>query len=197
MLGFDREKYIELQSQHIKERRAEIGGKLYLEMGGKLFDDLHASRVLPGFTPDNKIAMLEQIRDELEILICINAKDLERHKMRADLGISYEDDVLRLVDVFRDRGFLVEHVVITQMEDDNRLAVAFVERLQRLGLKVARHRVIPGYPTNLDLIVSPEGFGRNEYAETTRDLVVVTAPGRVRGSSPPASARCITSTAGV
>ncbi|MFC2726751.1 MAG: DUF1846 domain-containing protein [Corynebacterium matruchotii] len=177
MLGFDREKYIELQSQHIKERRAEIGGKLYLEMGGKLFDDLHASRVLPGFTPDNKIAMLEQIRDELEILICINAKDLERHKMRADLGISYEDDVLRLVDVFRDRGFLVEHVVITQMEDDNRLAVAFVERLQRLGLKVARHRVIPGYPTNLDLIVSPEGFGRNEYAETTRDLVVVTAPG--------------------
>ena len=177
MLGFDREKYIELQSQHIKERRAEIGGKLYLEMGGKLFDDLHASRVLPGFTPDNKIAMLEQIRDELEILICINAKDLERHKMRADLGISYEDDVLRLVDVFRDRGFLVEHVVITQMEDDNRLAVAFAERLQRLGLKVARHRVIPGYPTNLDLIVSPEGFGRNEYAETTRDLVVVTAPG--------------------
>ena len=177
MLGFDREKYIELQSQHIKERRAEIGGKLYLEMGGKLFDDLHASRVLPGFTPDNKIAMLEQIRDELEILICINAKDLERHKMRADLGISYEDDVLRLVDVFRDRGFLVEHVVITQMEDDNRLAVAFAERLHRLGLKVARHRVIPGYPTNLDLIVSPEGFGRNEYAETTRDLVVVTAPG--------------------
>ena len=177
MLGFDREKYIELQSQHIKERRTEIGGKLYLEMGGKLFDDLHASRVLPGFTPDNKIAMLEQIRDELEILICINAKDLERHKMRADLGISYEDDVLRLVDVFRDRGFLVEHVVITQMEDDNRLAVAFAERLQRLGLKVARHRVIPGYPTNLDLIVSPEGFGRNEYAETTRDLVVVTAPG--------------------
>ena len=175
MLGFDREKYIELQSQHIKERRAEIGGKLYLEMGGKLFDDLHASRVLPGFTPDNKIAMLEQIRDELEILICINAKDLERHKMRADLGISYEDDVLRLVDVFRDRGFLVEHVVITQMEDDNRLAVAFAERLQRLGLKVARHRVIPGYPTNLDLIVSPEGFGRNEYAETTRDLVVVTS----------------------
>lgn len=177
MLGFDREKYIELQSRHIQERREEIGGKLYLEMGGKLFDDMHASRVLPGFTPDNKITMLEQIRDEVEILICINAKDLERHKMRADLGISYEDDVLRLVDVFRERGFLVEHVVITQMEDDNRLAAAFAERLNRLGLKVARHRVIPGYPTNLDLIVSPEGLGRNEYAETTRNLVVVTAPG--------------------
>lgn len=176
-IGFDREKYIETQSQHIQERREELGGKLYLEMGGKLFDDMHASRVLPGFTPDNKIAMLEKIRDEAEILICINAKDLERHKMRADLGISYEDDVLRLVDVFRDRGFLVEHVVLTQMEDDDRLAAAFKERLERLGLKVSRHRVIPGYPTNMDLIVSEEGLGRNEFAETTRDLVVVTAPG--------------------
>lgn len=176
-IGFDRDKYIELQSSHIQQRRSEIGGKLYLEMGGKLFDDMHASRVLPGFTPDNKIAMLEQIRDEVEILVCINAKDLERNKMRADLGISYEDDVLRLVDVFRDRGFLVEHVVLTQMEDDNRLAVAFKDRLERLGLKVSRHRVIPGYPTNMDLIVSEEGLGQNEYAETTRDLVVVTAPG--------------------
>lgn len=176
-IGFDREKYIETQSQHIQERREELGGKLYLEMGGKLFDDMHASRVLPGFTPDNKIAMLEKIRDEVEILICINAKDLERHKMRADLGISYEDDVLRLIDVFRDRGFLVEHVVLTQMEDDDRLAVAFKERLERLGMKVSRHRVIPGYPTNMDLIVSEEGLGRNEFAETTRDLVVVTAPG--------------------
>ena len=138
---------------------------------------MHASRVLPGFTPDNKIAMLEQIRDEVEILVCINAKDLERNKMRADLGITYEDDVLRLVDVFRDRGFLVEHVVLTQMEDDNRLAVTFKERLERLGLKVTRHRVIPGYPANMDLIVSAEGLGQNEYAETTRDLVVVTAPG--------------------
>ncbi len=176
-IGFDREKYIELQSRHIQERREELGGKLYLEMGGKLFDDMHASRVLPGFTPDNKIAMLEKIRDEVEILICINAKDLERHKIRADLGISYEDDVLRLVDVFRERGFLVEHVVLTQMDDDDRQAVAFKERLERLGLKVSRHRVIPGYPTNMDLIVSEEGLGKNEYAETTRDLVVVTAPG--------------------
>lgn len=176
-IGFDREKYIEMQSAHIKARREELGGKLYLEMGGKLFDDMHASRVLPGFTPDNKIAMLEKIRDDVEILICINAKDLERQKIRADLGISYEDDVLRLVDVFRDRGFLVEHIVLTQMEDDDRKAFAFKERLERLGLKVARHRVIPSYPANTDLIVSDEGLGRNEFAETTRDLVVVTAPG--------------------
>lgn len=176
-IGFDREKYIEMQSRHIQERREEIGGKLYLEMGGKLFDDMHASRVLPGFTPDNKIAMLEQIRDEVEILVCLNAKDLQRNKIRADLGITYEDDVLRLVDVFRDRGFLVEHVVITQMEDENSKAAEFKDRLERLGLKVSRHHVIPGYPANTDLIVSEDGLGRNEFAETTRNLVVVTAPG--------------------
>lgn len=176
-IGFDREKYIELQSQHIQERRREIGGKLYLEMGGKLFDDLHASRILPGFTPDNKIAMLERIKDETEILVCFNAKDLERNKVRADLGITYEDDVLRLVDVFRERGFLVEHVVVTQLEDANHRALAFLEKLERLGLKVARHRVIPGYPHATARIVSEQGFGRNEWSETTRDLVVVTAPG--------------------
>lgn len=177
LLGFDREKYIEMQSEHIHERRQAIGGKLYLEMGGKLFDDMHASRVLPGFTPDNKIAMLERIKDDVEILICINAKDIERQKMRADLGILYEDDVLRLVDVFRGRGFLVNNIVMTQLEDGNSQAEAFIDRLERLGLSVARHRVIPGYPSNTDLIVSEEGLGRNEYAETTRDLVVVTAPG--------------------
>ncbi|XNY99786.1 DUF1846 domain-containing protein [Micrococcus luteus] len=175
--GFDRATYIELQSQHIQARRAEIGGKLYLEMGGKLFDDLHAARVLPGFTPDNKIAMLERLKDETEILVCFNAKDLERNKVRADLGITYEDDVLRLVDVFRERGFLVEHVVVTQLEDSNHRALAFLERLERLGMKVARHRIIPGYPQNTARIVSDEGFGRNEYSETSRDLVVVTAPG--------------------
>lgn len=175
--GFDREKYIQMQSEHIKQRREEIGGKLYLEMGGKLFDDMHASRVLPGFTPDNKIAMLDRIKDEVEILICLNAKDLQRNKIRADLGITYEDDVLRLIDVFRDRGFLVEHVVLTQMEDTNTKAQDFKARLERLGLKVARHRVIPGYPTNTDLIVSEQGLGQNEFSETTRDLVVVTAPG--------------------
>ena len=176
-IGFDREKYIELQSKHIQARREEIGGKLYLEMGGKLFDDMHASRVLPGFTPDNKIAMLERIKEEIEILPCINAKDIARHKVRADLDILYEDDLLRLVDVFRSRGFLVENIVMTQVEDGNTQAEAFIEKLERLGLKVARHRVIPGYPTNTDLIVSEDGLGKNEFAETSRDLVVVTAPG--------------------
>lgn len=176
-IGFDREKYIELQSKHIHARREEIGGKLYLEMGGKLFDDMHASRVLPGFTPDNKIAMLERIKEDVEILICINAKDISRQKVRADLGILYEDDLLRLVDVFRSRGFLVENVVMTQLEEGNSQAEAFIDKAERLGLKVAGHRVIPGYPTNTDLIVSEEGFGRNEFAETSRDLVVVTAPG--------------------
>lgn len=176
-IGFDREKYIDLQSKHIHARREEIGGKLYLEMGGKLFDDMHASRVLPGFTPDNKIAMLERIKEDVEILICINAKDISRQKVRADLGILYEDDLLRLVDVFRSRGFLVENIVMTQLEEGNSQAEAFIDKAERLGLKVARHRVIPGYPTNTDLIVSEEGFGRNEFAETSRDLVVVTAPG--------------------
>ena len=175
--GFDREKYILLQSEHINKRRADIGGRLYLEMGGKLFDDMHASRVLPGFTPDNKIAMLQRIKDDVEILVCINAKDIARQKVRADLGILYEDDVLRLIDIFRERGFLVEHVVMTQFEESNEQAVAVVERLCRLGLKVAKHRTIAGYPTNTDVIVSEEGFGKNEYAEVTRDLVVVTAPG--------------------
>ncbi len=176
-VGFNREKYIELQSEHIKERRERLGGKLYLEMGGKLFDDHHASRVLPGFTPDNKIAMLEQLQSEIEIIVCINAKDLQRQKVRSDVGIPYDDDVLRLIDIFRERGFLVENVVMTQLDDENEIAHAFLARLERLGIKVARHRVIPGYPTNTSLIVSEEGLGINDYVETTRDLVVVTAPG--------------------
>ncbi|WP_425393253.1 DUF1846 domain-containing protein [Corynebacterium capitovis] len=166
-----------MQSEHISARRDEIGGKLYLEMGGKLFDDHHASRVLPGFTPDNKIAMLERIKDEVEIMVCVNAGDILRQKVRADLGITYEDDVLRLVDAFRDLGFHVENVVVTQVEDGTPQVEAFIQRLNRLGLKVSRHRVIPGYPNNTSLIVSDEGFGRNEYAETTRDLIVMTAPG--------------------
>ncbi len=175
--GFDREKYIEMQSEHISARRNEIGGKLYLEMGGKLFDDHHASRILPGFTPDNKITMLERIKDEVEIMVCVNAGDILRQKVRADLGITYEDDVLRLVDAFRDLGFLVENVVVTQVEDGTPQVEAFIDRLHRLGLKVARHRVIPGYPNDTSLIVSEEGLGLNEYAETTRDLIVMTAPG--------------------
>ncbi|RRD35286.1 DUF1846 domain-containing protein [Leucobacter sp. OH2974_COT-288] len=175
--GFNRDKYIALQSEHIAKRRQEIGGKLYLEMGGKLFDDMHASRVLPGFTPDNKIAMLHQLADELEILIAINAKDIQRNKVRADLGITYEEDVLRLVDVFRAAGFLVQNIVITQFEDGNSAAKKFKERLQRLGLQVAEHRVIPGYPLDTDVVVSESGFGQNDWVATTRDLIVVTAPG--------------------
>lgn len=176
-LGFNREKYIALQSEHIIARRAEIGGKLYLEMGGKLFDDMHASRVLPGFTPDNKIAMLHKLAAELEILITINAKDIQRNKVRADLGITYEEDVLRLVDVFRDAGFMVQNIVITQFEEGNEAAHKFQEKLQRLGLSVARHRVIPGYPLDTDRVVSEDGLGVNDCVTTTRDLVVVTAPG--------------------
>ena len=176
-IGFDREKYIQMQSEHITARRREIGGKLYLEMGGKLFDDHHASRVLPGFTPDNKIAMLDRIKDEVEIVICFNAGDVVRQKVRADLGITYEDDVLRLVDVFRDRGFLVENVVVTQLEGHNENVEAFLERLGRLGLKVSRHYMIPGYPNDTATVVSEEGFGHNDYVETSRDLIVMTAPG--------------------
>lgn len=176
-IGFDREKYIAMQSEHIAKRRDSIGGKLYLEMGGKLFDDMHASRVLPGFTPDNKIVMLEQLKDELEIIVVVNAMDLERQKVRADLGISYEDDVLRLVDAFRENGFLVENVVLTRADVESKISQEFRQRLEKLGLKVSQHYTIPGYPTDTHLIVSESGFGRNEYVETTRDLVVITAPG--------------------
>lgn len=132
-VGFDRDKYIAMQSEHISQRRQALGGKLYLEMGGKLFDDHHASRVLPGFTPDNKIAMLERIKDDIEIMICVAAPDLVRQKVRADLGITYEDEVLRLIDVFRERGFLVENVVITQYENGSEQADLFRDKLQRLG----------------------------------------------------------------
>ncbi|AIT62081.1 DUF1846 domain-containing protein [Corynebacterium doosanense] len=176
-IGFDREKYIELQSEHIQQRRDEIGGKLYLEMGGKLFDDNHAARILPGFTPDNKIAMLEHIKNDVEIIVCINSRDLERGKVRADLGITYDEDVLRLIDVFRDRGFLAQNVVMTHFEDSNQRAWEFKDRLENLGLTVKRHFIIEGYPANVDRIVSEDGFGRNEHVETTRDLIVVTAPG--------------------
>ena len=176
-IGFDRAKYVEMQSEQISRRREAIGGKLYLEMGGKLFDDHHASRVLPGFTPDNKIAMLERIKDEVEIVVCVAAPDLVRQKVRADLGITYEDEVLRLIDVFRERGFLVEHVVITQYEAGADQADKLRDKLERLGVIVSLHRVIPGYPNDISRIVSPDGFGRNEYVETSRDVVVMTAPG--------------------
>ena len=176
-IGFDREQYIRLQSEHIAQRRKQFGGKLYLEFGGKLVDDLHASRVLPGFTPDNKIVMLGNLKDEVEIVVAVNAQDFTRNKVRADYGITYEDDVLRHIDEFRNYGLYVGSVVITRWTDDNTQAQAFKNKLEKLGVPVFRHYSIPGYPHDTARIVSEEGYGRNEYIETSRDLVVVTAPG--------------------
>lgn len=175
-IGFDNAKYIETQSAHIKERIDKFGGKLYLEFGGKLFDDYHASRVLPGFEPDSKIRMLSQMKNDVEIVVAIAAPDIEKNKIRADFGIAYEDDVLRLIDVFRNLGFFVGSVVITQYNGQP-AADAFMRRLSALGVRSYKHYPIAGYPHNLSLIVSDEGYGKNEYIETTHPLVVVTAPG--------------------
>ncbi len=175
-LGFDNEKYLSMQSQRIKERIAQFGGKLYLEFGGKLFDDYHASRVLPGFKPDSKIKMLTQLKDEAEIVIVINAEDIEKNKVRGDLGITYDMDVLRLIDAFREYGLFVGSVVLTRF-DGQASAVAYEKRLQSLGIRVYRHYPIAGYPADIPLIVSDEGYGRNDYIETERSLVVITAPG--------------------
>ncbi len=174
--GFDSDKYLKIQSERIKERIAEFGDKLYMEFGGKLFDDHHASRVLPGFEPDNKLKMLDQIKDDAEIVIVISAVDIEKNKMRADLGITYDVDVLRLRDEFISRGFLVSSVVITHYNGQSS-ADAYRSRLEWLGIKVYYHHTIEGYPNNVDLIDSDEGFGKNDYVETTRKLVIVTAPG--------------------
>ena len=174
--GFDNEKYLTTQSQHIRDRIAQFGGKLYLEFGGKLFDDYHASRVLPGFEPDSKLRMLEQLRDKAEIIIAINAGDIEKNKVRGDLGITYDSDVLRLIDQFRGRGLYVGSVVVTRYTGQP-AADAFQARLEGLGLKVYRHYPIEGYPHNIAKIVSDEGYGRNQFIETSRPLVVVTAPG--------------------
>lgn len=176
-IGFDNEKYIEMQSQKIAERVKELGGKLYLEFGGKLFDDYHASRVLPGFRPDSKIVMLSKIADRVEILIVINACDIAKNKRRSDIDITYEEDVLRLHDELSARGLFVGSVVITQFSDDNTAAVNFKRRLEDLGVKVYRNFKIEGYPSNVEHIVSDEGFGKNDYVETSRNIVVVTAPG--------------------
>ena len=175
-IGFDNEKYLQTQSTHISERIAQFGGKLYLEFGGKLFDDYHASRVLPGFAPDSKITMLKALRDQVEIVIAINAADIEKNKVRGDLGITYDMDVLRLVDAFTSNGLLVGSVVLTRFSAQPS-AIAYEKKLQALGLRVYRHYPIPGYPSNIPLIVSDEGFGRNDYIETSKPLVVVTAPG--------------------
>ena len=175
-IGFDNDKYLRMQSEHIRERIAQFGGKLYLEFGGKLFDDYHASRVLPGFQPDSKLRMLLQIKDQVEIVIVINAGDIEKNKLRGDLGITYDLDVLRLIDGFRSIGLYVGSVVMPRFRGQP-VAEAFQERLESLGVKVYRHYPIEGYPSNITKIVSDEGYGRNEYIETSRELVVVTAPG--------------------
>ena len=175
-IGFDHDKYTAMQSEHILKRIAKFGGKLYLELGGKLFDDTHASRVLPGFRPDSKISMLLNIRDQAELVIVINAEDIEKNKTRGDLGITYDADVLRLIDAFRGIGMYVGSVVLTRW-NEQRAAVQFKERLESLGIRVFRHYTIEGYPYNVKHIVSDAGFGRNEYVETTRPLVLVTAPG--------------------
>lgn len=174
--GFDNEKYLQLQSQHIKERINKFGGKLYLEFGGKLFDDFHASRVLPGFAPDSKIKMLEQLKDQAEVVIVINAADIEKNKIRGDLGITYDLDVLRLIDAFRNIDLYVGSVVMTRYTGQP-AADAFCKRLESLGIKVYRHYPIEGYPSDIEKIVSDDGFGKNEYIETSRSLVVLTAPG--------------------
>ena len=174
--GFDNEKYLKIQSEHIKERIAQFGDKLYLEFGGKLFDDNHASRVLPGFQPDGKLQMLMQLRDCAEILFVISAKDIEKNKMRGDLGITYDEDVLRLRGEFEKVGLYVSSVVITHYNGQSS-ADAYRNRLERLGIKVYYHYTIEGYPNNVALIDSEDGFGKNDYVKTTRPLVVVTAPG--------------------
>ncbi|MBR3744395.1 MAG: DUF1846 domain-containing protein [Bacteroidales bacterium] len=175
-LGFDKDKYLAIQSNKIKERIAMFGDKLYLEFGGKLFDDYHASRVLPGFAPDSKITMLLQMKEEAEIVLVINANDIEKNKIRGDLGITYDMDVLRLIDAFRGYGLYVSSVVLTRFENQAN-ALAYQKKLEGLGLKVYRHYPIAGYPSNLQAIISEDGYGKNEFVVTSRRLVVVTAPG--------------------
>ncbi len=175
-IGFDNEKYLKLQSENIRKRIAQFGGKLYLEFGGKLFDDYHAARVLPGFQPDSKVKMLLEMKDVSEIIIAISADDIERNKRRGDLGITYDEDCLRLIDAFQGIGLFVGSVVITHYRSQP-AAEQFQKRLELLGVRVYRHYIIPDYPANIPLIVSADGFGKNDYIETSRSLVVVTAPG--------------------
>ena len=175
-VGFDNDQYLRMQSEHIRDRIAQFGGKLYLEFGGKLFDDYHASRVLPGFQPDSKLRMLLQLKEQVEVVIVINAADIEKNKLRGDLGITYDQDVIRLLDCFRSVGLYVSSVVLTRYQGQP-VADAFQKRLESLGVRVYHHYPIEGYPSNIAHIVSDDGYGRNEYIETSRELVVITAPG--------------------
>ena len=174
--GFDNEKYLKMQSEHIKERIAQFGNKLYLEFGGKLFDDYHASRVLPGFEPDSKLQMLLQLKDQAEVVIVISAEDIEENKIRGDYGITYDMDVLRLIDEFQSVGLFVGSVCLTKFAGQP-AAELFMKRLEELGIKSYKHYKIPGYPSDVNFIVSDEGYGKNDYIETERPLVVITAPG--------------------
>ena len=175
-IGFDKDKYISMQSEHIKERISKFDNKLYLELGGKLFDDYHAARVLPGFQPDSKIKMLRQLSDSAEIVIAVSAVDIEKNKVRGDIGITYDDEVLRLIDAFTSMGLYVGSVVITQYA--GQLNVELLKRrLAAIGMPTYYHYPISGYPSNIPLIVSDDGYGRNDYIKTTRPLVIVTAPG--------------------
>lgn len=175
-IGFDNDKYLKMQSEHIRERISKFGDKLYLEFGGKLFDDYHASRVLPGFKPDSKLQMLLQLKDEAEIVIVINSGDIEKNKVRGDLGITYDLDVIRLYEVFTGIGLYVSSVVLTRYNGQPS-ADAFRRRLEAMGIKVYHHYHINGYPSNVQYIMSEDGFGKNDYVETSRHLVVITAPG--------------------
>ena len=175
-IAFDNDLYLQSQSAHIRSRIEQFGGKLYLEFGGKLYDDNHASRVLPGFKPDSKLQMLLQLKDKVEMVIAINTDDIEKNKVRGDLGITYDRDVIRLIGIFRDFGLYVSSVVLTRFNNQP-MAKAFQDRLESLGLKVYHHYDIPGYPANIPYIVSEQGYGKNDFIETTRELVVVTAPG--------------------
>lgn len=174
--GFNNDKYLQMQSEKIRERINSFGDKLYLEFGGKLFDDYHASRVLPGFEPDSKMQMLLTLKDQAEVVVVVSAKDIESSKIRADLGITYDEDVLRLVDAFRDKGLLVENVVITHYQNQKSVS-RLARRLARKGVRVSHHYTIEGYPTDTQKILSEQGFGKNDYVVTSRPLVVVTAPG--------------------
>lgn len=175
-IGFDNDKYLKMQSEHIMDRIAKFDNKLYLEFGGKLFDDFHASRVLPGFKADSKLQMLMQLADQAEIVMVVSAEDIEQNKIRGDLGITYDNDVIRLLDEFTSRGLYVGSVVLTKFAEQPS-AIKYQKRLESLGIKVYHHYLIPGYPANVPFIVSDEGYGKNDYIETTRPLVVITAPG--------------------
>ena len=175
-IGFDNEKYLKMQSEHIRNRISQFDNKLYLEFGGKLFDDYHASRVLPGFAPDSKLRLLKELSSQAEVVIAISAKDIEKNKIRGDLGLTYDSDVLRLIETYREQGLYVGSVVSTQFSGQESAAL-FKNRLESMEIPVYLHYSIAGYPSNIPLIISDEGYGKNDYIRTSRPLVIVTAPG--------------------